>query len=135
MSHLDKLEKLQQRMEALHIYERDLLEKFILGTGSGGQKVNKTSSCVFLKHLPSGIQIKCQKFRSRERNRLEALEELCDRLEKARQQEKQAKLAAKEKKRRQTRRRSKTAQELVLKEKKTHSQKKRLRRINKVESD
>lgn len=135
MSYFDKLEKLKQRMEVLLIHENDLLEKFILGTGSGGQKINKTNSCVFLKHLPSGIQIKCQKFRSRESNRLEALAELCDRIEKIHQREEQAKLAAKEKKRRQTRKRTKAGQELVLKAKKSQSQKKRLRRINKAEPD
>lgn len=135
MSDKGKREKLKARMEALLISDKDVLEKFILGTGSGGQKVNKTSSCVFLQHLPSGIQIKCQRFRSRDRNRLEALEELCMRIEKMRQEEKQARLAAKEKQKRQARKRTKGAQELVLKEKKAKSQKKRLRRVNKADSD
>lgn len=125
----EKFEKLKERMEALGIAEEDLLEKFILGAGSGGQKVNKTNSCVFLKHLPTGVQIKCQKFRSRTQNRIQAMEELCRRLEELHLKEKQTKIAAKEKKRRQMRRRTKTGQELVLKEKKSHSQKKMLRRI------
>lgn len=77
----EKLEELHEKMNKLQIKEEDLLEKFILGSGSGGQKVNKTSSCVYLKHLPSGIEIKCQQDRSRELNRFLARRELCRRLE------------------------------------------------------
>ena len=65
----EKQEALKKRMEALGIHEEDLIEKFILGSGSGGQKVNKTSSCVYLKHLPTKIEVKCQQERSREMNR------------------------------------------------------------------
>ena len=57
-------------MAALGISEGDLLEKFVRGSGAGGQKINKTSNCVFLKHLPSGVCIKCQMDRSRELMRL-----------------------------------------------------------------
>lgn len=76
-----KQELLRKRMELLGIQEQDLLEKFVLGSGSGGQKINKTSSCVYLKHIPSGIEVKCQKDRSREMNRFFARRELCDLLE------------------------------------------------------
>lgn len=69
-------------MERLGIREEDLLEKFILGSGPGGQKVNKTASCVYLKHLPTGIETKCSRERSRETNRYLARRELCDLLEK-----------------------------------------------------
>ena len=48
------------RRERRGINDNDLIEKFILGSGSGGQKINKTSSCVYIKHLPTGIEIKCQ---------------------------------------------------------------------------
>ncbi|MFN4872430.1 MAG: peptide chain release factor family protein, partial [Akkermansiaceae bacterium] len=65
----DKIAALEQRMLALGIVPDDLLEKFVRGSGAGGQKINKTSNCVFLKHLPSGIAIKCQMDRSREMNR------------------------------------------------------------------
>ena len=58
-------EKLQQKMEALDIKEEDIVEKFIRGSGRGGQKINKTDSCVYLKHLPTQIEIKCQESRSR----------------------------------------------------------------------
>ncbi len=68
-------------MKRLKIRESDLVEKFVLGSGSGGQKVNKTSSCVFLRHGPSKIEIHCQEGRSREANRITARERLCAKLE------------------------------------------------------
>ncbi len=77
----EKLDELHEKMAKLQVKEEDLLEKFILGSGSGGQKINKTSSCVYLKHLPSGIEVKCQKDRSRELNRFLARRELCKRIE------------------------------------------------------
>ena len=70
------------RMEKLHIHKKDLEEKFIAASGKGGQKLHKTSSTVYLKHLPSGIEIKCQKHRNREDNRFFAKRLLCEKLEK-----------------------------------------------------
>jgi protein subunit release factor B len=64
-----------------HINEADLIEKFILGSGKGGQKLHKTASTVYLKHLPSGLEIKCQGSRSREDNRYFARERLCEKLQ------------------------------------------------------
>lgn len=69
-------------MDLLSVREEDLEERFILGSGSGGQKINKTSSCVYLKHLPTGHEVQCQESRSREKNRALARERLCDFLEK-----------------------------------------------------
>ena len=74
----DKRREAQARMQRLGIREEDLVEKFILGSGSGGQKINKTSSCVYLRHIPSGIEVKCQQDRSRELNRYLARRMLCD---------------------------------------------------------
>ncbi len=79
----EKLEALRERMAALGIKEADLEESFIRGAGRGGQKVNKTNNCVFLKHLPSGIAVKCHVDRSRELNRFLARRELCDAIEQA----------------------------------------------------
>lgn len=124
----DKWEELKARMERLQIFESDLIEKFILGSGSGGQKINKTSSCVYLKHLPSGFEIKCQKTRSRELNRLYARRELCEKMEDAVFKEKSDRQQKIEKIRRQKRKRSRRAQEKVLKDKKILSQKKEFRR-------
>lgn len=115
-------------MERLQIRESDLVEKFILGSGSGGQKINKTSSCVYLKHLPTGIEIKCQKGRSRELNRLYARRELCEKIEGRTLAEKSQRQQEVEKIRRQKRKRSKRAQEKVLAAKKHRSDIKALRK-------
>lgn len=130
MSYPDEKRKLEERMKRLGIREEDLVEKFILGSGSGGQKINKTSSCVYLKHLPTGIEVKCQRDRSRELNRLFARRELCDKLEEILFQEKSKKRQAIEKIRRQKRRRSRRAQEKILASKKHHSEIKNLRKRN-----
>lgn len=67
-------------MEAIGVFEKDIEEKFIRSSGRGGQKVNKTSTCVYLKHVPSGIEIKCMKERSQSLNRFLARRELVDRV-------------------------------------------------------
>jgi protein subunit release factor B len=124
----EKWEKLHERMEKLGISEADLSEQFIRGSGKGGQKINKTSSCVQLRHAPSGIEIKCQQSRLQASNRFFARRELCDKLEEKilgirseRQQER-------EKIRRQKRRRSRRAKNRMLEAKHKQSEKKELRR-------
>ena len=96
--------KLQKRMEALGILEQDLDEHFIRGSGSGGQKINKTSSCVQLIHRPSHIEIRCQKTRSQADNRYWARRELCEQIEEKVLGEKSKKQQAAEKIRRRSRR-------------------------------
>lgn len=123
----EKSEELIARMQKLGIQEEDLIEKFILGSGKGGQKINKTSSCVYLKHIPSGIEIKCQRERSRALNRLLARRELCERLEEKLFEIKSKKQQEFEKIRRQKRRRTRKQKEKMLAEKKQHSSKKQLR--------
>lgn len=124
---MNKAQELAERMEKLGIQEQDLVEKFILGSGSGGQKINKTSSCVYLKHLPTGIEIKCQKDRSRELNRLFARRELCEKLEEMLCREKSEKRKAIEKIRRQKKRRSRRTQAKILANKRHHSEIKQMR--------
>lgn len=124
----EKLTDLGQRMAALGISENDLLEKFVRGSGAGGQKINKTNNCVFLKHLPSGVCIKCQMDRSREMNRFLARRELCDQLEAIRDGRAFAKTQAIEKMRRQKRPRSKRSKQRSVADKRQLSQKKSLRR-------
>lgn len=124
----EKLDELERRMERLGIKNQDLIEKFILGSGSGGQKINKTSSCVYLKHIPTGVEIKCQKERSRELNRYYARKELCERLEEKIFQEKSEKQQLIEKIRRQKKRRSRKAQQKILAEKKDRSSLKKMRK-------
>ena len=74
-------EELLLRMRRAKIYERDLIERFIRGSGPGGQKVNKTSSCVQLRHIISGIDVKCQESRSLMANRIQARNLMCSILE------------------------------------------------------
>ena len=124
----EKLDALRRRMAALGVGEGDLLEKFVRGSGAGGQKINKTSSCVFLKHLPSGVCVKCQLDRSRELNRFLARRELCDQLEAVREGRAVARTQAIEKMRRQKRRRSQRSKQRSVADKREHSQKKSLRR-------
>ena len=127
----EKFDDLHARMERLGIQEGDLVEKFILGSGSGGQKINKTSSCVYLKHLPTGIEIKCQRERSRELNRYYARKELCDRIEEKIENKKSERQQMIEKIRRQKRRRSRKSKEKMLASKKQQSEKKTLRQTPK----
>ncbi|WP_345783434.1 peptide chain release factor-like protein [Luteolibacter sp. SL250] len=115
-------------MAALGITEDNLLEKFVHGSGAGGQKINKTSNCVFLKHLPSGVAIKCQIDRSREMNRFLARRELCEQLEMIRDGKAVAKTQAIEKMRRQKRQRSRRSKQRSVADKRILSQKKSLRR-------
>ncbi len=72
---------LKERMETLHLLEKDIEEKFIRSSGRGGQKVNKASTCVYLKHLPTGIEVKCMQERSQSLNRFLARRELIKRIE------------------------------------------------------
>ncbi len=77
----EKNKWLQDRMEALGIHEKDIEEKFVRSSGRGGQKVNKTSTCVYLKHIPTGVEIKCMKERSQSLNRFLARRELVRKIE------------------------------------------------------
>lgn len=124
----DKTTELEQRMAGLGIAANDLLEKFVRGSGAGGQKINKTSSCVFLKHLPTGVCIKCQMDRSREMNRFLARRELCDQLEAIRDGKAVAKTQAIEKLRRQKRPRSRNSKNRSVADKRILSQKKSMRK-------
>lgn len=77
----EKNKWLREKMKALGIRESDLEEKFIRSSGKGGQHVNKTSTCVYLKHLPTGLEIKCMKDRSQSVNRFLARRELVEAVE------------------------------------------------------
>ena len=115
------------KMASLNIREEDIQESFIRSGGKGGQHVNKTSTCVYLKHLPTGIEVKCQKERSQSMNRYRARVILAEKIEgliKGKESEEQQRI---EKIRRQKRRRSRKAKEKMLAEKKITSEKKKLR--------
>lgn len=80
MINKNKWNQLAEWMAMLGITEHVLVEKFILGGGRGGQKLHKTASTVYLKHLPSGFEVKCQESRSRDDNRYFARMRLCEKL-------------------------------------------------------
>jgi protein subunit release factor B len=123
----EKEEALRKRMERLGIFEKDIVEKFIRSSGKGGQKVNKTSTCVYLQHLPTKIEVKCQRERYQSINRYLARQILADKIEKmilGKESEEQQRI---EKIRRQKRKRSKRAKLKMLEGKRKHSQKKRER--------
>lgn len=115
-------------MEQLKIKESDILERFIRASGPGGQKVNKTSSCVYLKHKPTGVEVKCQKERSQALNRFLARRILVNKIESKLSKKKSEEQKRIEKIRRQKRKRSKRAKEKILKAKRIQSAKKDFRR-------
>lgn len=124
---------LRQRMAALGICEADLVEKFVRGSGRGGQKINKTSSCVYLFHRPTGIEVKCQRERSQAVNRFLARRELCEKIAALRARslaERQQEIA---RIRRQKRRRSRRQKARLLVEKRLRGERKALRRPPAIE--
>ena len=76
-----KQQELEERLGALRIRREEVVEKFVRSAGPGGQKVNKTSSAVYLRHLPTGIEIKMQQDRSQAVNRFLAWRLLADKVE------------------------------------------------------
>jgi peptide chain release factor len=76
-----KTEALLARIRALGIDAALIDERFIRGGGPGGQKINKTASCVQLAYAPLGLTVRCQRDRSRSLNRFLALRELVDKIE------------------------------------------------------
>ncbi|MEW6187119.1 MAG: peptide chain release factor-like protein [Thermodesulfobacteriota bacterium] len=102
---------LQQTLEKLGLRPEEVEERFIRSQGAGGQKVNKTSSAVFLRHLPSGLTVKMQKERSQALNRFLAWRLLAEKIEALRSGafpgQKEAEKIRKQKDRRSRKRKSK----------------------------
>ena len=119
---------LQEQMLKLGIKDDDIIEKFILGSGSGGQKVNKTASCVYLKHIPTNIEVKCQRGRSRELNRFLARRSLCEKVESLIEGVKTKREQEYQKIRQQKKRRSRKSKEKMLNDKKMVSKVKESRK-------
>jgi protein subunit release factor B len=126
-----KEKKLKDRMHSLGVREKDIEERFIRSGGRGGQHVNKVSTCVYLKHLPTGIEVKCDRERSQSLNRFLARRLLLDKIERLRHHRESEEKKRIAKIRRQKRKRSKRAKEKILADKRKQSEKKSLRkRVN-----
>jgi len=112
---------LRRRMSRLGIRAEDIEEKFVRSQGPGGQNVNKTSTCVYLKHLPTGIEVKCQQERSQAQNRACARVLLVDKIERGILASIAEERRLREKARRQKRRPSRGQKERMLEQKKKRS--------------
>jgi peptide chain release factor len=97
---------LRKRFVSLGVKPEDVEEQFIRGAGAGGQKINKTSSTVRLRHLPTGLEIRCQRERNQSVNRLIAWTELAAKLEWNKAAEVNAAQSERERIRRQKRQKS-----------------------------
>lgn len=124
----EKEAQLELRMQRLGIYEKDLTERFVKGSGPGGQKINKTSIAVYLHHRPSGKEIKCQAGRSQALNRFLARRELCDRIEEELLGKQSDAQQLREKIRRQKRRKSRKQRQKMVHDKFARAKTKRTRR-------
>ena len=111
-----------QKAEKLKVNPYDIEEQFVRGSGSGGQKVNKTSNTVRLKHIPTGIEVKMQRHRERDKNRMSAYKLLINKIEESILGEKSERAKKVHKLRKQKQRRSKRAKEKVLEAKKKRAQ-------------
>ena len=123
----DTIERIQAKMAEAGVAEEDISETFIKGSGSGGQKINKTSSCVQLQHAPTDTIVRCQKTRSREANRWFAREMLAEKILAAQCNALSEKEQEIERIRRQKRRRSRRQKARMLADKHHQSLKKQMR--------
>ena len=106
------------RLDRLGVAASDIEERFVRGSGPGGQKINKTSSTVWLRHGPTGTEVRCQAERSQAANREKAWRALCDRLEMRARAASLAQQQAFEKVRRQTRQKSRGQKARMIEAKK-----------------
>ncbi len=119
---------LEKKMALLGVREEDIVESFIRSSGPGGQNVNKTSTCVYLKHLPSGIEVKCQRQRSQVLNRSLARHILLSKIEHRIQENSLHKQSLKAQVMRRNRKKPKNLKIKILEAKRKHAEKKSMRR-------
>ena len=122
-----KEKSLLERMRASGVREEDIEEQFVRSSGAGGQKVNKTSSCVVLHHRPTGIRVKCQQERSQALNRFLARRILLDKIETKLRGAESAAEQEIARIRRRKRKRSRRAKQKLLENKRHQAEKKSTR--------
>ena len=116
------------RLAVLKLEADDFEESFSRSSGPGGQNVNKVSTAVTLKHVPTGVAVTVQDSRSQSFNRQLAWTRLLDAIEKARADARAAAKSAREKKRRQNAKRPWGVKQRILDNKKRRSETKKNRR-------
>jgi protein subunit release factor B len=116
--------QIEKRFAALGWSVADVEEAFVRGTGPGGQKINKTSSTVWLRHRPTRIEVRCQRERSQAANRELAWLTLCDRLEERARGLARASVEAAEAERRRTRQKSRGQKRRMVEGKRRDAQRK-----------
>lgn len=119
---------LHARFVSLGVRPEDVAERFVRGAGAGGQKINKTSSTVWLRHRPTGIEVRCQRERSQTVNRLLAWTELAQKLEERRTAAAAAVRDDRERERRQTRQKSRGQKRRMVADKQRRGRTKQDRR-------
>jgi protein subunit release factor B len=124
----ERAAQITARLAALGVREADLEETFVRAAGPGGQNVNKTATCVVLRHRPTGVQVRCQATRQQGLNRLLAREWLAARLAALARARAAAERAQREKARRQQRRPSAAARRRMVEAKRRQAEKKAARR-------
>jgi protein subunit release factor B len=120
-------EDLDARLARLGTSRADFDERFVRGSGPGGQKVNKTSSTVTLRHRPTGIEVRCQRERSQAANRHFAWSEMCARLEDRERSRAEARRDALEREARRVRQKSRGQKARMIESKKRRATVKRTR--------
>lgn len=125
---MDLPTQILERLDALGVLPGDVEERFVRGAGPGGQKINKTSSTVVLRHRPTGCEVRCQEERSQSANRALAWDRFCEKLETQLREAESARRAAVEKARRKARPKSRRQKAIQVREKRIRAELKAGRR-------
>jgi protein subunit release factor B len=125
---MDLPTQIQARLDALGVLAGDVTETFTRGSGPGGQKINKTSSTVVLRHGPTGVEVRCQAERRQAANRERAWALFCEKLEQRVRVAEAERKAVVAKARRLNRKRSARQKAILVAEKRHRGETKALRR-------
>ncbi|MBI2524099.1 peptide chain release factor-like protein [Candidatus Peregrinibacteria bacterium] len=116
------------RAAELHVLSEDIEETFTRGSGKGGQRRNKRSTCVMLRHIPTGISVRCDDERDQYQNRLRAYAHLLEKIQTLVEERNAAEAQEKFLARKHHARRPRGIQERILREKKQRGETKKTRR-------